>query len=42
MPKIDETRQFIPVNIALLTVSDTRTFDDDRSGDAFCLPGSAE
>ena len=34
MPKIDETRQFIPVNIALLTVSDTRTFDDDRSGDA--------
>ena len=33
MPKIDETREFIPVNIALLTVSDTRTLKDDRSGD---------
>ena len=26
-------RQFIPLNIALLTVSDTRTLEDDRSGD---------
>ena len=26
-------RDFIPVNIAVLTVSDTRTLDDDRSGD---------
>jgi len=26
-------REFIPVNIALLTVSDTRTRDDDKSGD---------
>ena len=25
-------RQFIPVNIALLTISDTRTHDDDTSG----------
>ena len=25
--------QFLPVNIAVLTVSDTRTPDDDRSGD---------
>ena len=33
MPKIDETREFLPVNIALLTVSDTRTLKDDRSGD---------
>lgn len=33
MPKIDESREFIPVNIAVLTVSDTRTFIDDRSGD---------
>ncbi|NVJ70936.1 MAG: molybdenum cofactor biosynthesis protein B [Alphaproteobacteria bacterium] len=33
MPKIDETRPFIPVGIAVLTVSDTRTFEDDRSGD---------
>ena len=25
--------QFIPVRIAVLTVSDTRTLKDDRSGD---------
>ena len=25
MARIDETRRFIPVNIAILTVSDTRT-----------------
>ena len=31
---IDETRPFIPVQIALLTVSDTRTLAEDRSGDA--------
>jgi len=30
---IDESRRFIPVNIAVLTVSDTRTAADDRSGD---------
>ena len=29
---IDETRPFIPVRIAILTVSDTRTLDDDKSG----------
>ena len=34
MPKIDETRPFIPVRIAVLTVSDTRGLVDDRSGDA--------
>lgn len=34
MPKIDETRPFLPVAIALLTVSDTRSEADDRSGDA--------
>ena len=34
MPKIDETRPFLAVNIAILTVSDTRTAADDRSGDA--------
>lgn len=33
MPGIDESRPFIPVHIAVLTVSDTRTLDDDRSGD---------
>jgi molybdenum cofactor biosynthesis protein B len=30
---IDESRSFRPVNIAVLTVSDTRTEADDRSGD---------
>ena len=33
MPGIDESRVFIPVTIAVLTVSDTRTLADDRSGD---------
>ena len=33
MPKPDETRPFIPVGIAVLTVSDTRTLADDKSGD---------
>jgi len=32
MPKLDETRPFLPVNIAVLTISDTRTEADDRSG----------
>jgi molybdenum cofactor biosynthesis protein B len=32
MPGIDETRQFIPLRIAVLTVSDTRSLDDDKSG----------
>ncbi|PIB26134.1 molybdenum cofactor biosynthesis protein B [Amylibacter kogurei] len=30
---IDESKTFIPVRIAILTVSDTRGLDDDRSGD---------
>ncbi|HSO48034.1 MAG TPA: molybdenum cofactor biosynthesis protein B [Rhizobiaceae bacterium] len=30
--KIDETRSFVPVGIAVLTVSDTRELADDRSG----------
>lgn len=33
MPGLDETRSFIPCRIAVLTVSDTRTRADDRSGD---------
>ncbi len=33
MSRIDESRDFIPVRIAVLTVSDTRSPDDDRSGD---------
>lgn len=32
MPGIDETIAFRPVRIAVLTVSDTRTFEDDTSG----------
>lgn len=32
MDRIDETRPFIPVRIAVLTVSDTRKLEDDRSG----------
>ncbi len=30
---IDQTRRFVPVAIAVLTVSDTRTLDNDTSGD---------
>ncbi len=33
MSRIDETLEFVPVRIAILTVSDTRTLEDDRSGD---------
>ncbi|PVA09620.1 molybdenum cofactor biosynthesis protein B [Pelagivirga sediminicola] len=33
MSRIDESRDFIPVRIAVLTVSDTRAEADDRSGD---------
>mgnify|MGYP001137043790 FL=1 len=33
MSKIDDTRTFIPVRIAVLTVSDTRALEEDRSGD---------
>lgn len=30
---LDETRDFIPVGMAVLTVSDTRTLETDKSGD---------
>jgi molybdenum cofactor biosynthesis protein B len=33
MSQVDKSRDFIPVRIAVLTVSDTRTPADDRSGD---------
>jgi molybdopterin adenylyltransferase len=33
MTRLDDTRAFIPNRIAVLTVSDTRTAADDRSGD---------
>lgn len=32
MSRIDETRPFIPVGIAVLTVSDTRSLEEDKSG----------
>ncbi|EEE44638.2 molybdenum cofactor biosynthesis protein B [Roseibium alexandrii] len=32
MSRLDESRPFIPLNIAVLTVSDTRKPEDDRSG----------
>jgi molybdopterin adenylyltransferase len=32
MPGIDESRTFLPVNIAVLTISDTRDFAGDKSG----------
>ncbi|MBB5514428.1 molybdenum cofactor biosynthesis protein B [Rubricella aquisinus] len=33
MSRIDESRAFIPCRIAVLTLSDTRTLAEDRSGD---------
>lgn len=32
MSRIDDSKEFIPVRIAVLTVSDTRTPEEDRSG----------
>ena len=32
MPGLDENRQFVPLKIAVLTVSDTRSLADDKSG----------
>ncbi len=32
MSRIDESKEFIPVRIAVLTVSDTRSMEDDKSG----------
>ncbi len=33
MAKIEGERDFLPVNIAVLTISDTRTFENDTSGE---------
>ena len=41
MPRIDETRSFLPLGIAVLTVSDTRQAGDDRSGDVLASRLSA-
>ena len=35
MSRIDESRPFVPVTIAVLTVSDTRTPANDTSGDVW-------
>ena len=32
MASIDPSKSFVPLNIAVLTVSDTRSLDDDKSG----------
>ncbi len=32
MSSIDESKSFIPLNIAVLTISDTRSLADDKSG----------
>ncbi|MGH1353883.1 MAG: MogA/MoaB family molybdenum cofactor biosynthesis protein, partial [Thalassovita sp.] len=32
MARIDDSKEFIPVRIAVLTVSDTRGLDQDKSG----------
>jgi len=32
----DSERSFLPLNIAVLTISDTRTEDDDKSGKLLC------
>ena len=32
MPGVDETKEFVPLKIAVLTVSDTRNMKDDKSG----------
>ena len=32
MPGLDETKEFVPLKIAVLTISDTRDLKDDKSG----------
>ena len=32
MSSSDTTRTFVPLNIAVLTISDTRALEDDKSG----------
>lgn len=32
MSRIDESKEFVPVRIAVMTVSDTRSLEEDRSG----------
>ena len=39
--RLDQNRPFLPVNIALLTVSDTRSAADDRSGNTLAEMATA-
>ena len=32
MPGLDESKEFVPLKIAVLTISDTRDLKDDKSG----------
>jgi molybdenum cofactor biosynthesis protein B len=32
MPSLDEAKPFVPLNIAVLTISDSRSLDNDKSG----------
>ena len=41
MTHLDETRPFIPLRIAILTMSDTRTAAEDKSGDALAEMAAA-
>ena len=41
MPGLDHSRPFVPVHIAVLTISDTRTTDNDRSGDTLAARAAA-
>jgi molybdenum cofactor biosynthesis protein B len=36
MPGLDQSKQFVPLRIAVLTVSDTRELADDKSGATLC------
>ncbi|MGY6695343.1 MAG: molybdenum cofactor biosynthesis protein B [Roseinatronobacter sp.] len=42
MNRLDETKDFIPVRFAVLTVSDTRGLSEDRSGDTLAARIEAE
>jgi molybdenum cofactor biosynthesis protein B len=36
MPGVDQSKQFVSLKIAVLTISDTRDFADDKSGATLC------
>lgn len=41
MNRLDDSRPFLPLRIAILTMSDTRTVAEDRSGDALAEMATA-